>query len=106
MPNTWPISIAVLNNAGDMAYSVSLQHVSSGDTINWSSETGSFVLNFGDSVLNEGLQIRSTTTKPYKASATVKVGAALGCHSYSVAAMNDATGQICTDPCCPEIIVQ
>jgi hypothetical protein len=106
MPNTWPISITVLNNAGDMAYGVSVQHVSSGDKINWSSDSGSFTLTFRDSVLNEGLTIQSTTVKPYTAFGTVKSGAPLGCHPYSVDAVYDATGETHHDPACPEIVVQ
>jgi hypothetical protein len=104
MPNNWPISIAVINNDGDMAYSRSVQHVSSGDTISWSSETGSFTLTFQDSILVDGLQIQSTNTAPFTATATVKNGAAIGRHYYSVAALFN--GNIYTDPGCPEIVVQ
>ena len=102
----WPISINVLNNVGDMAYGVSVQHVSSGDTINWSSDSGSFKLKFRESVLNEGLTIQSSTVKPYTASGTVRSGAPLGCHAYSVDAVYDVNGQTYHDPACPEIVIQ
>ena len=101
---TWPISIAVLNDNGDMAYGVAVQHVSAGDTITWTSNTGSFTLTFQDSVLTQGLQIQSTANAPYVANATVKSGAAIGRHYYSVAA--SYSGTIYTDPGCPEIVIK
>jgi plastocyanin len=101
----WPINIVVLNSAGDMAYGASVQHASSGDTITWSSTTGAFTITFqGNSPLNEGLQLHSSPgTSGNTVSGQVKTGASPGVYYYSVAAMY--SGQIYTDPGCPEIVV-
>ncbi len=100
------IKIQVLTADGDMAYSASVQHVSVGETITWTSETGPFTLAFANSPLNEGGQIRSTgpVAALNTGTGTVKAGAAKGCYYYTVAAT--LNGQIYMDPGCPEIIIK
>ena len=104
MAINWPITIRVLNDAGDMAYSVSVQHASANDSITWSSGTGSFTITFqGNSPLTQGLQLHSGSGNTV--TGTVRSGASPGCYYYSVAATY-SNGQIYTDPGCPEIVVK
>jgi plastocyanin len=103
MATDHPIKIQVLNEVGDMAYSVSVQHAQIGDTVTWTSESGPFTLSFTTSPFNEGLDLRSAGS-PNTAVGTVKNGATLGRYYYGVAVTYG--GKIYTDPGCPEIIIR
>jgi plastocyanin len=103
MPIDHPIKIQVLNDTGDMAYSVSVQHAVAGDTVTWTSENGPFTLSFTTSPFNEGVQVHSGGPAN-TAVGTVKAGAAVGRYYYGVAVSYN--GKIYTDPGCPEIIIR
>lgn len=98
-----PIKIQVLNDVGDMAYTVSVQHAVAGDTVTWTSESGPFTLSFTTSPFVEGAQLRSGGPAN-TAVGTVGAGAATGRYYYGVAV--SFGGKIYTDPGCPEIIIR
>ncbi len=98
-----PIKIQVLNEVGDMAYTVSVQHAVAGDTVTWTSETGPFTLSFTTSPFNEGVELRSGAPGN-TAVGTVKAGATAGRYYYGVAVTSG--GKVYTDPGCPEIIIR
>jgi plastocyanin len=98
-----PIRIQVLNDIGDMAYTVSVQHAVVGDTVTWTSENGPFTLSFTTSPFNEGVAFHSAGPAN-TAVGTVKVGAATGRYYYGVAVSYN--NKVYTDPGCPEIIIR
>lgn len=100
----FPIKIMVINDVGDMAYGCSVQHVQAGDTVTWSSETGSFTLAFAGNPppFSEGNQLQSGAGNTL--TATVNGAAAKGRYYYSVAATRN--GIIYMDPGCPEVIIR
>ena len=100
----FPIKIQVLNTAGDLAYGVSVQHVTGGDTVTWSCENGPFTLSFGNtSPFTEGVELHSSGS-PNSFTAHVSSGATLGRYYYGVSISSGGT--VYTDPGCPEIIVR
>jgi len=98
------IKIMVLNDVGDMAYGCSVQHVLAGDTITWSSETGSFALGFSGNPppFSEGNSLQSGPGNTF--TATVNASAPRGRYYYTVAATSN--GKIYLDPGCPEVIIR
>ena len=103
------ISIAVVNDKGDMAYGYSVLHASANDSITWTSETGPFNLTFEGttSPFNEGLQFQSSAgSAPYTVTGTVKSNPAIGRYYYGVSAVLNANGKVYSDPGCPEIVIK